>query len=79
MFYDPSLEAMLDILAFLNKLNHSVDGLKVSYDIFHLNDLGELLDITADYVLWLSDSSVCIIFTLNKVQKDKSYKKVKFS
>lgn len=60
VFYDASLEAMLNILAFLNKLNHSVEGLKVSYDIFHLTDLGELLDIRVDYVLWLQDQNVSI-------------------
>lgn len=49
---------MLDIMAFLNKLNHNADGLKVSYDIFHLNDLSEMLDIRIDYVLWLTDQNV---------------------
>lgn len=49
---------MLDMLAFLNKLNHNVDGLKVCYDIFHLNDLSEMLDIRIDYVLWLSEQKV---------------------
>lgn len=58
MFYDPSLVAMLDTLAFLNKLNHKVEGLKVSCEVFHLNELGELLDIRVDYVLWLTDSNV---------------------
>lgn len=51
---------MLDILAFLNKLNHTADGLKVPYDIFHLNDLSEMLDIRIDYVLWLTDQNVII-------------------
>lgn len=49
---------MLDIMAFLNKLNHTADGLKVPYDIFHLNDLSEMLDIRIDYVLWLTDQNV---------------------
>lgn len=49
---------MLDMMAFLNKLNHNADGLKVSYDIFHLNDLSEMLDIRIDYVLWLTDQNV---------------------
>lgn len=45
-------------MAFLNKLNHNADGLKVSYDIFHLNDLSEMVNIKVDYVLWLSDQNV---------------------
>lgn len=49
---------MLDMMAFLNKLNHNADGLKVSYDIFHLNDLSEMLDIRIDYVYWLTDQNV---------------------
>lgn len=49
---------MLDMMAFLNKLNHNADGLKVSYDIFHLNELSEMLDIRFDYVLWLQDQNV---------------------
>lgn len=56
--YDASLVAMLDILALLNKLNHKVDGLKVPYDTFHMNDLGEVLDVRIDYIQWLTDESV---------------------
>lgn len=62
IFYDPSLEAMLNTLTFLNKLNHNVEGLKVSSDVFHLTDLGELLDIRVDYVLWLTDQNVSSVF-----------------
>lgn len=58
MFYDSALVAMLDIMAFLNKLNHNIDGLKVPYDIFHMNELHDYLDIRVDYILWLSDNDV---------------------
>lgn len=57
-FYDSCLLAMLEILAFLNKINHSIEGLKVPYDTFHMNDLSEYLDVRVDYVYWLSDQGV---------------------
>lgn len=49
---------MLDILSFLNKLNHNIEGLKVPYDTFHINELGDYLDVRADYISWLVDSGV---------------------
>lgn len=61
MFYDGSLVNMLNMLTFLNKLNHSIDGLKVPYDTFHLNELGDYLDVRADYISWLMDSNVNFI------------------
>lgn len=65
-FYDPSLVAMLDVLAYLNKLNHSVDGLRVPYDTFHIAELSEFMDVRVDYVYWLSDAGVsnCTFFIL---------------
>lgn len=60
--YDASLVAMLDLLKNLNKLNHSVEGLKVPYDTFHLTDLGEYVDVRMDYVIWLTDTSVSMFF-----------------
>lgn len=69
VFYDASLVTMLDIMAFLNKLNHTMNGLKVPYDIFHLNDLSEYLDVRVDYIMWLSDHDVSYVFfrSLSKV------------
>lgn len=49
---------MLDVLAYLNKLNHSVDGLRVPYDTFHITELSEFMDVRVDYVYWLSDAGV---------------------
>jgi len=49
---------MLDLMAYLNKLNHNEDGLKVPYDIFHINELHDYLDVRVDYVMWLSDNDV---------------------
>ena len=46
----------LDFLAILNKLNHSVEDLKVPYDTFYLPELTEAIDVRVDYVKWLSDS-----------------------
>lgn len=46
----------LDFLAILNKLNHSVEDLKVPYDTFYLPELTEVIDVKIDYVKWLSDS-----------------------
>ncbi|XP_049820942.1 probable E3 ubiquitin-protein ligase HERC4 isoform X2 [Aethina tumida] len=64
-FYDASLVAMLDVLSLLNKLNHSVDGLKVPYDTFHLNELSECLDVRVDYLLWLGDPGSGKLFLCN--------------
>ncbi|XP_057653179.1 probable E3 ubiquitin-protein ligase HERC4 isoform X1 [Diorhabda carinulata] len=64
-FYDPSLVAMLDLLTFLNKVNHSVEGLKVPYDTFHMNDLSEYLDVKLDYVYWLQDKGTGRLFLCN--------------
>lgn len=63
MFYDASLVTMLDILTFMNKLNHSIEGLKVPYDTFHLNELGDYLDVRADYISWLMDTNVKLLNT----------------
>lgn len=56
VFRDESLVTMLDTLAQLNKLNHSVEGLKVSYDTFHLSNLDQYCDVRIDYVKWLTDN-----------------------
>lgn len=58
VFWDASLVAALDILAQLNKLNHSIEGLKVPYDTFHLANLDQYVDIRIDYVSWLTDAPV---------------------
>lgn len=63
--FDASLVAMLDLLMFLNKLNHSMDGLKVPYDTFHLNDLSDYVDVRIDYITWLTDSSPSRFFLCN--------------
>ncbi|KAL3278333.1 hypothetical protein HHI36_013664 [Cryptolaemus montrouzieri] len=65
VFYDASLVSMLDILSFLNKLNHFIEGFKVPYDTFHLSDLGDYLDVRVDYVLWLSDPGTGKLFLCN--------------
>lgn len=51
---------MLDILSLLNKLNHSVEGLKVPYDTFHIIELSDYLDVRVDYVSWLMESNVIV-------------------
>ncbi|XP_044756595.1 probable E3 ubiquitin-protein ligase HERC4 isoform X2 [Coccinella septempunctata] len=65
VFYDPSLVAMLDILSFLNKLNHLGDGFIVPYNTFHLSDLSDYVDIRVDYLLWLTDSTAGKLFLCN--------------
>lgn len=71
---------MLNTLAFLNKLNHNVEGMKVSYDIFHLTELGDLLDIRVDYVLWLSDPNVSnIIFYLLNLPNTSCFHNISFT
>ncbi|KAG5879073.1 hypothetical protein JTB14_023897 [Gonioctena quinquepunctata] len=64
-FYDSSLVAMLDLLAFLNKINHNMEGLKVPYDTFHMSDLSDYLDVRIDYVTWLSDQVTGKLFLCN--------------
>lgn len=59
-FYDAGLVAMLEMLAFLNRINHNIEGLKVPYDTFHINDLSDYLDVRVDYVYWLSDQGVTV-------------------
>ncbi|CAG9769467.1 unnamed protein product [Ceutorhynchus assimilis] len=66
IFYDAALVAMLDMMAYLNKLNHNVpDGLKVPFDIFHINDLHDYLDVRVDYVLWLMDNESGKLYLCN--------------
>ncbi|XP_015840693.1 probable E3 ubiquitin-protein ligase HERC4 isoform X2 [Tribolium castaneum] len=65
VFYDPSLVAMLDTLTYLNKLNHSVEGLKVPYDTFYISDLCDYLDVRVDYVMWLTDPNTGKLFLCN--------------
>jgi E3 ubiquitin-protein ligase HERC4 len=43
----------LEVLGKLNKLNNSVDGLKVPYDSFYLTELTEKVDVRLDYLKWL--------------------------
>ncbi|XP_017778444.1 PREDICTED: probable E3 ubiquitin-protein ligase HERC4 isoform X2 [Nicrophorus vespilloides] len=54
---DNTLISMLNILARLNKLNHTMDGQKVPYDTFHIVDLEDYLDVRVDYVSWLNDNT----------------------
>ncbi|KAK9891763.1 hypothetical protein WA026_016561 [Henosepilachna vigintioctopunctata] len=65
VFYDANLEAVLDILSFLNKLNHSMEGIRVSYDIFHLSDLDNYLDVRIDYFNWLTNADPRTLFLCN--------------
>lgn len=46
------------MLKFLNNLNHSSTGLKVPYDVFHMPELNEILDVRYDYLSWLVDLTV---------------------
>ncbi|CAH0559582.1 unnamed protein product [Brassicogethes aeneus] len=64
-FYDPSLVTMLDILAFLNRLNHSVDNHKVPCEAFHLNELADVLDVRVDYIMWLNDQGTGKLYLCN--------------
>jgi E3 ubiquitin-protein ligase HERC4 len=47
------MEIPLEVLGKLNKLNNSVDGLKVPYDSFYLTELTEKVDVRLDYLRWL--------------------------
>ncbi|CAG9828985.1 unnamed protein product [Diabrotica balteata] len=64
IFYDPSLVAVLDVLKFLNDVNHLEGGLKVSYDTFYISDLTEFMNIRYDYVYWLRQQAT-------RVQSDR--------
>ncbi|KAL1509492.1 hypothetical protein ABEB36_004214 [Hypothenemus hampei] len=66
VFCDAALVAMFDLMAYLNKLNHNVvDGFKVPYDIFHINELHDILDVRVDYVLWLLDNDSGKLYLCN--------------
>lgn len=47
------------MLGYLNKLN--VESLKVTYDTFHLPELRDMVDVRADFLLWLQDPGVSAI------------------
>ncbi|XP_050295958.1 probable E3 ubiquitin-protein ligase HERC4 isoform X2 [Anthonomus grandis grandis] len=65
-FYDAALVSMLDLMAYLNKLNHNgAEGLKVPYETFHISDLQDYLDIRYDYVLWLTDQDSGKLYLCN--------------
>ncbi|XP_018331399.1 probable E3 ubiquitin-protein ligase HERC4 [Agrilus planipennis] len=65
IFYDASLVASLDLLAFLNKLNYEVDGFKVPADTFCIPEIGESLDVRIDYLMWLNDATTGRLFLCN--------------
>lgn len=54
---DSTLQFSLDILEFIHKLNQACnEGLRVPYDIFHLPELPDIIDIKQDYLKWLETS-----------------------
>ncbi|XP_076666112.1 HECT and RLD domain containing E3 ubiquitin ligase 4 isoform X2 [Andrena cerasifolii] len=54
--WDSVLQAVLDLLRLLNKLNNEGDeGNIVPYATFHLPELVELIDIRTDYIKWISE------------------------
>ncbi|XP_067008518.1 probable E3 ubiquitin-protein ligase HERC4 isoform X2 [Anabrus simplex] len=50
---DQSLLVSLEMLSQLNKLNQSMDELKVPYETFCLSELPDCVDIRMDYLHWL--------------------------
>ncbi|KAL0272513.1 UNVERIFIED_CONTAM: hypothetical protein PYX00_005450 [Menopon gallinae] len=56
-FTSDSMVIALDSLALLNKLNHSVENLKVPYDTFYLPELTDVVDVRTDYMEWAADDS----------------------
>ncbi|XP_008552683.1 probable E3 ubiquitin-protein ligase HERC4 isoform X2 [Microplitis demolitor] len=54
---DSTLKLSLELLKFINKLNQTEnEGLRVPYDVFHLPELTEMIDIKSDYFKWLSNA-----------------------
>lgn len=62
---DHSLCKMLETLQMLNKLNHSVEGLKIPYDTFHIPEVHEYYDIVMDYIHWLGNDNENTFFLCN--------------
>ncbi|XP_051176119.1 probable E3 ubiquitin-protein ligase HERC4 isoform X2 [Leptopilina boulardi] len=54
---DYMLKLALTMLKFLYDLNQNSEGQRVSYDVFHLPDLVNLVNIQLDYYIWLTDNS----------------------
>ncbi|XP_043466153.1 probable E3 ubiquitin-protein ligase HERC4 isoform X1 [Leptopilina heterotoma] len=54
---DYMLKLSLTMLKFLYDLNQNSEGQRVSYDVFHLPDLVNLINIQLDYYIWLTDNS----------------------
>ncbi|XP_017798859.1 PREDICTED: probable E3 ubiquitin-protein ligase HERC4 [Habropoda laboriosa] len=56
VLWDVTLQVVLDFLRLLNKLNNEGDeGNIVPYSTFHLPELVEFIDITDDYIKWISE------------------------
>lgn len=53
--HEKNLEAMLNIMAILYKINHTQRSQKLPYEQFHINEIDDLLDIRLDYVRWMTD------------------------
>jgi hypothetical protein len=51
--WEGSILTQLEVLWKLNKLNNSVDEVKVCYDIFYLRELTQKVDVPLDYFKWL--------------------------
>ncbi|XP_058461003.1 probable E3 ubiquitin-protein ligase HERC4 isoform X2 [Malaya genurostris] len=55
--YEPNLVSMLNILAILYKINHFERSQKLPKQLFHVNEIDDLIDIRLDYVRWVMDTS----------------------
>lgn len=61
--WDSVLQAVLDLLRLLNKLNNEGDeGNIVPYATFHLPELVDLIDIRADYIKWISEKDYSVSY-----------------
>ncbi|XP_055912225.1 probable E3 ubiquitin-protein ligase HERC4 isoform X2 [Eupeodes corollae] len=55
--FEPNLFGALNLLVFLHKINHSQRKEKSSYEIFHLPDLMDHIDIQQEYINWYMDKN----------------------
>uniref|UniRef100_A0A8D8BGJ0 HECT-type E3 ubiquitin transferase n=1 Tax=Culex pipiens TaxID=7175 RepID=A0A8D8BGJ0_CULPI len=55
--YEPNLAAMLNLMAMLYKINHTLRTEKLPYEQFHINEIDDMFDIRLDYVRWVSDTN----------------------
>lgn len=61
IFYDTNLSLMLNTMVLLFRVNHFQRVNKVPYDIFHIPELTETVNLQHDYIRWITDKDNNVI------------------